>query len=841
MSDGGALLGRTRELAEIERKIAGGARVVGVVGLGGIGKTRLALEVASRAKRSVNIVHVFDATTPDAALRELLRVCKIRPRSKAELGDRARMLALVAALLDGQRLLVFDGAQPAATRELVATLLAETRELVILTTSREPLGVKGEERLVVGPLDEDSALALFADRARLVGREDAHALPVVRALDCWPLAIELAASRLEMLSVEELHERLVDRLDVLVDATGSSPREQRTMRAVLDWSWELCAPSEREVLARLSVFRGPFSIEAAEEVCGAGDVDVLETLEQLLKRSLLLRSEGQDGRVRLSMFDTVRAWAREKAPGEALAVTAQRHADHFVALAEASAARAYGPSATAALDALEAMLPELLAAFEMEVVAPRVRVRIALALTDLFSFRGTSELRSEIFDAAVSVAERIDDPALLAAALVSRSRVALDVGRLESAERDLRSAVALARQGHDEVTEAEATRSLGWALSGLGRFDEARSTLESAAKMHGEQGSPRGLADAHVALGIWAALTGKTAESLSLLRAALAIHVEHGDALRQDKVIGFASLVGHDPKEVARGLPRGILLRASRGSPLDELPVAVAEAIRAESQRAGGERWLTAIDVARRGVKFDEARDGEAAIEAFDRAIGILGEAKMTYGVAVLQAHAAATFATVLGDREEAIARLALARDALSVFGAAEEPGADPATSLAVAMFEAVVEGDVAKGQRLLSRAARSEVASPALTSAARVLQRMVSEPREGEARARLHVGPESRWVEGAMGRVDLVRYGPVRRILDRLVTARLEEPGVALSADALIEAGWPDERMQHTAGLLRVYSGIRRLRRLGLESVLITRDDGYLLDPGADVARVES
>ncbi len=86
--------------------------------------------------------------------------------------------------------------------------------------------------------------------------------------------------------------------------------------------------------------------------------------------------------------------------------------------------------------------------------------------------------------------------------------------------------------------------------------------------------------------------------------------------------------------------------------------------------------------------------------------------------------------------------------------------------------------------------------------------------------------------------RIDLVRYGPVRRLLDGLVVHRLEHPGAALSAEALIEAGWPGERMRHTAGLLRVYSAVRRLRRLGLETILLTRDDGYLLDPNAGVMR---
>jgi hypothetical protein len=104
-----------------------------------------------------------------------------------------------------------------------------------------------------------------------------------------------------------------------------------------------------------------------------------------------------------------------------------------------------------------------------------------------------------------------------------------------------------------------------------------------------------------------------------------------------------------------------------------------------------------------------------------------------------------------------------------------------------------------------------------------------------------LVVGRDARWMQTpGGGRVDLVRYGPVRRLLDRLVVHRLDRPGEALSAEQLIEAGWPGERMRHTAGLLRVYSAVRRLRRLGLEPVLATRDDGYLLDPHAHVARAD-
>jgi hypothetical protein len=141
----------------------------------------------------------------------------------------------------------------------------------------------------------------------------------------------------------------------------------------------------------------------------------------------------------------------------------------------------------------------------------------------------------------------------------------------------------------------------------------------------------------------------------------------------------------------------------------------------------------------------------------------------------------------------------------------------------------------------VLARAERSEGAPPELVVARRTLARaldIASGPAAPGPRG-LTVGAEARWMVPPGGeRVDLLRYGPVRRLLDRLVAHRLEHPGDALSADALIESGWPGERMRHTAGLLRVYSAIRRLRRLGLDAVLVTRDDGYLLDPSAPVTR---
>lgn len=409
---------------------------------------------------------------------------------------------------------------------------------------------------------------------------------------------------------------------------------------------------------------------------------------------------------------------------------------------------------------------------------------------------------------------------------------------------DLRRALDLAAQGGDETTRAEATRSLGWALTAMGRFDEAEHALEQARTMHRAQGSARGEADAHVALGILRAFQGKPDVALGHLREALAIHVERGDVVRQEKVLGFAPLVGQDAREVARGLPREVLARAPEAS-LDRLPGHVAAIVATE--REAGERWRHAIALYRDGIAAHRRADHAAALDAFDRALAALARAGVTRGSAVVHAHAAVALAES-GDLAEADARLARARAAI---------GDDPASELAVALHAAAIalvrtrsttgaarDAAMREARAVVERAARAEAAPPDVVVARRVLEELLEAPpasirTPGDDAATLVVGRDARWMTPPGGeRVDLVRYGPVRRLLDRLVEERLARPGTALTAEQLIEAGWPGERMRHSAGLLRVYSAVRRLRRLGLEPLLVTRDDGYLLDASASVRR---
>ncbi|HEY8074000.1 MAG TPA: tetratricopeptide repeat protein [Labilithrix sp.] len=903
-----AFFGRAGELADLEARLAK-ARLVTVVGLGGIGKTRLALEAAERfgrkwegkGKGGVVFVPLADAPPPsldearaprgsvadassaslldalepsraeisavralDAAARALASAVGVRLVGGAKAAD-VLAKASDALATRGPTLVVLDGCEVigGAGRELAVALLDRARDVSILATSREPLGAKGEEKLLLAPLEAADARALFLDRAqaaagKAIAIDEGVLGSIVEQVDSLPLAIELAASRLELLTPEELLTRLGARIDVLADPSGKSDR-QATMRATLDASWEMLSRDEREVLAEASVFAAPFGIEAAEEIVQLpspgrpdGPGEVLDVVESLLRKSLLVRAESR-GRARLRMYETVRAWARGKlvATGAEAEVRA-RHAAWHLAEAEKHASKTYGDGAVRALDGLAEILPELLGAFDATKTSdPRIAARIVLSLTDLLLFRGLFELRGELFAAGVAAAVRAGDERLLARALVAQARVTLELGNMADAEAELRRALDLATRAGDAVTVAEATRSLGWLLTATNRPQEADAALAQALAMHREQGSARGEADARVATGILRAFQGKRDEALAHLSSALEIHVATGDVIRQEKVLGFAALVGLDAKDVARGLPREVLARAPASS-IDMLPAQVAEAV--AGQREAGARWREAIELYQTGVAAHERGAAQDAVVLFEKALAALARAGVTRGVAAIVAHTAAALAET-GDLAEADARLARARKA-----AGDEPGGERVVEVlaaAVAVQRTRPGGDAREEtlracREVLDRASETEGAPPELAVARRTLARALDRAQGAPATAStldvtvpagaLVVGRDARWIQVPGGpRVDLVRYGPVRRLLDRLVAHRLEHAGDALTAEQLIEAGWPGERMRHTAGLLRVYSAVRRLRRLGLEPVLVTRDDGYLLDPNAPVARADA
>ncbi|WP_219825624.1 BTAD domain-containing putative transcriptional regulator [Nonomuraea typhae] len=325
-----ALVGRDGELEEVAGLLAR-ERLVTLTGPGGVGKTSLALEAARRDAQHPDGVHLAELAGTAHPADVLAAAIGVRDDSSTPLETR------IAQALRGRRvLLVLDNCEhlvePVA--QLVAALLKAAPELRVLATSQEPLGVTGERVHVVPPLAEDDAVRLFATRA---GIEPGPAVRTIcRRLDGIPLALELAATRVRALGADELARRLDDRFRLLSSGMRDAPARQRTLRAMIDWSWELLSEPERLVLRRLAVHADGCTLEAAEQVCAEPGHDVLDLVARLVDRSLVTPGP------RYRLLESVAAYGVERLreAGE-YDLVRERHTRYYTTLAESAELRGH--------------------------------------------------------------------------------------------------------------------------------------------------------------------------------------------------------------------------------------------------------------------------------------------------------------------------------------------------------------------------------------------------------------------------------------------------------------------------------------------------------------------
>jgi predicted ATPase len=358
-------VGRGEDVAAVAAQLEEGTRLLTLTGPGGVGKTRVALEVARRAKDSypggVHFVPLAPITDPELVLYTVADRLGI-----AVEGARQPQDAIADGVAGRTTLLVLDNfEQVASAGAELASLLERCPELQVLATSRQALRVRGERDVPVAPLplpDPDLALSsleqqpvvrLFVERARDVSAgfslDESNAAAVVelcRRLDGLPLAIELAAARTRVLSPQALLDRLGARFDALGEGRIDLPERQRTLRAAIDWSHDLLDDRERALFARLRVFAGGFPLAAAESVCRAeGEEDVLGTLASLLEKSLIVvAGDPIEGEPRFQMLEIVRAYATERLRerGET-EVMRQRHLDWYRDLSDRAQPFLCGP------------------------------------------------------------------------------------------------------------------------------------------------------------------------------------------------------------------------------------------------------------------------------------------------------------------------------------------------------------------------------------------------------------------------------------------------------------------------------------------------------------------
>ncbi|MDT0611058.1 BTAD domain-containing putative transcriptional regulator [Streptomyces lancefieldiae] len=542
------LIGREGAVADL-RGLLAARRLVTVTGPGGVGKTRIAVAVGQQVRGTFPdgewLVELAGST---GELAEVVAAALelrddgnwgVRPEGERPL-DGADRLAEV--LRDKRMLLILDNCEHVVDEaaELVELLLRSAPGLTVLTTSQEPLALAGETLWPVPPLAPRDAVELFAARAAAAApgfaldASNADSVAAIcRRLDGIPLALELAATRVRALGVHRLQERLDDRFRLLDVGQRGVPARQRTLRAIIDWSWEPLTEPERAVLRRLAVHSEGCTLEAAEYVCagvGADAGDVLSLLVRLVDRSLVVAVDGAEG-PRYRLLESVSAYCveRMREAGEWEPVR-RRHLEYYTRLAETAEPGLRGPGQGAWLTRLDAESGNL--RWALEGAVERHETGHALRLVDALSWYWV--LRGRLGEAWRSVTAALalpgGDAALRAKAGVWQTGLAVLTGDGTDRAARIEAALTACEQLADPVVKAWAQWFLAHALSGTGDLLEGealtKASLDGFRAMGERWGEAAALADRSVQRLLRGDLTGAAADA----ERSVALFGEVGDA-----------------------------------------------------------------------------------------------------------------------------------------------------------------------------------------------------------------------------------------------------------------------------------------------------------------------
>jgi predicted ATPase/class 3 adenylate cyclase len=508
-------VGRERELAEVLALLANGSRLLTLTGPGGSGKTRLALQAAAELldeyEHGVWWIPLGGLTDPRLVLESAAQALAAKQALPVHIGDK-RMLLVVDN---------FEQVIEAAAD--LAQVLAGCPNVRLFVTSRGPLRVSGEQVYPVPPLADAESVGFFLARARTVKPDfesGEEVMEICHRLDNLPLALELAAARVAALSSQQILERLEQRLPLLTGGPRDAPERQRTLRATIEWSHDLLASQEQELFARLPVFSGGCTLEAAEEVCDAD----LDTLQLLVEKSLV-RHTGE----RFWMLETIREFAFERLEesGEAEQLR-RRHAGYFAALAEtADPHMRGGPEQSIWLERIEAEYDNLRAAIGWALDNhPETAVRLVGGLDWFFWVRGRLSEATAWLERALA-SEGARKPRLRARVLLSAAVVAQQRGD-PAAQRYADESFALYFELGDKAGQASALREQGKAVSSgdLARaavlYDECIVLAQSIGDVFNEAVARNNLGDIANREGRWE-------DAIELCSQSRSLRVEYGD------------------------------------------------------------------------------------------------------------------------------------------------------------------------------------------------------------------------------------------------------------------------------------------------------------------------
>jgi predicted ATPase len=619
-----SFIGREREISEV-RGLLATARLLTLTGVGGAGKTRLALQVAA------DLLDEFADGVWLAEFAGLADPALVPQTVAASLGLREQWeQAILPILTDFLRsrhvLLVMDNCEHvvAECAQLADHLLRASPDLRILATSQTTLGVPGEVAYSVPPLalpgpppaptpeqlTQFEAVRLFVERARLskpgfaVTVDNAAAVAqVVHRLDGIPLAIELAAARVKVMSVQQISERLEDRFQLLTAGGRTVAPRHQTLKAAMDWSYELLAEPERTLLRRLSVFAGGWTLEAAETICAGGDVEgdqVLDLLAGLADRSLALVEETPGGATRYRLLGTVRQYGRNRLreSGEEER-TRTRHRDWFLLLAEEAERHLQGPEAPAWLDRLETEHDNLRVALEWCKTAEadaEYWLRLAGALWRFWDMRGYWTEGRMWLDGAIAQTARMSTP--------SRVKVIIGAAYLASYQGDYARAVALSEESLALSQRLGDTRGRisclniqGMEACRLEKYDRAAELGKESFVLSQEVGDWWGASEARIVLAIVARAQGDFERASALLEEIVLQVRQIGDKFRLAVALNYLGLVKRELGDYARA------------KALLEETLALAQDLR--------DKWATAFAQSNLGIVAWYQKDYPRAAELF--------------------------------------------------------------------------------------------------------------------------------------------------------------------------------------------------------------------------------
>jgi predicted ATPase/class 3 adenylate cyclase/Tfp pilus assembly protein PilF len=534
-------VGRDHALQQLARFLDGSARLVTVLGIGGIGKTRLALRHARTWLGNYPGGAWFCDLSPARDVEGI--VLAVSRALELQLGTTDSIEQIGTAIAArGSCLILLDNFEQVArhAETVLGPWLARAPEAKFIVTSREVLGIAGEQAQVLAPLSVEDGSQLFVRRASAASQRPAATAPgdgdtigkLVTLLDGLPLGIELAAARSRVMSPRMLLERMNERFTLLASRGGRVDR-QVTLRATLDWSWELLTPDDKSALAQLSVFEGGFTLEAVESVLrfsSGNPSTALDMLQSLFDKSFV-RQVGED---RFDLLQTVQEYARGRLramgtlePGgtDAIASAEAQHGAFFAGLSEESVTG----SRCIELDNLSAACRRAVARGDRH-VATRT---LALAWAAL-ELRGPFTLGVELASAVLSIADLAGHPGTL----LVRAAALSALGKIAAAQSSSELALESARQDGDRACEGEALMSLGNLSANAGHNAEARAQLSAAL------GIARSLADEMLeckvlnSLGSLSDALGRTAEARIHYESALAIARRAGNTRYEGGILG---------------------------------------------------------------------------------------------------------------------------------------------------------------------------------------------------------------------------------------------------------------------------------------------------------------